>query len=56
MILHIHSAAYYLYISHARIILGGLFYWGNNPPQAEKLNRSILNAAAILKNEVASAA
>jgi hypothetical protein len=32
------------------------FFCGNNPPQAEKLNGSILNAASIIKNVVASAA
>jgi hypothetical protein len=56
MILHIHSDASYLSVSHARSRLGGLFYCGNNPPQAEKLNGSILNAAAVIKNIVASAA
>jgi hypothetical protein len=56
MILHIHSDAYYLSVSHARIRLGGLFYCGNKPSQAEKLNGSILNAASVIKNVVASAA
>jgi hypothetical protein len=56
MILHIHSYASYLSISHAQIILGGLFYCGNNPPQVDKLNGSILNASTIIKNVVASAA
>jgi hypothetical protein len=36
MILHIHSDVSYLSVSHARSILGGLFYCGNTPPQAEK--------------------
>jgi hypothetical protein len=56
IILHIHSDASYFSVSHARSILGGLFYCGNNPPQAEKLNGSILNAASFIKNVVASAA
>jgi hypothetical protein len=53
MILHFHSDASYLSVSHARSILGGLFYCGNKTPQADKLNRSILNAAVIIKNVVA---
>jgi hypothetical protein len=53
MILHIHSDASYLSVSHACIRLGGLFYCGNKPPQADKINGSILNAAAIIKNVVA---
>jgi hypothetical protein len=56
MILHIHSDASYLSISHARSRLGGLFYCGNKPLQADKLNGSILNAASVIKNAVASAA
>jgi hypothetical protein len=56
MILHIHSDVSYLSLSHARSRLGGLFYCGNKPPHADKLNGSILNAAAVLKNVVASAA
>jgi hypothetical protein len=56
IILHVHSDASYLSISHARIRLGGLFYCGNKPPQADKLNGSILNAAAVIKNVVALAA
>jgi hypothetical protein len=56
MILHIHSDASYLSVSRARIILGGLFYCGNKPPQADKLNGSILNASSVIKNIVASAA
>jgi hypothetical protein len=53
MILHIHSDASYFYVSRARIKLGGLFYCGNNTPHADKLNESILNAAAVIKNIVA---
>jgi hypothetical protein len=56
MILHIHSDAYYLSVSHSRIRLGGLFYCGKKNPHGDKLNGSILNAAAIIKNVVASAA
>jgi hypothetical protein len=56
MILHIHSDASYLSVYHARSILGGLFCCGNKPPQAEKFNVSIFNAASITKNVVASAA
>jgi hypothetical protein len=56
MILHIHSDASYLSVSHARIRLGGLFYFGNKSQQADKLNGSILNSAALVKNVVASAA
>jgi hypothetical protein len=56
MILHIHSDASYLSVSHGRIILGGLFYCVHKPPQADKLNGSILNEASVIKNIVASAA
>jgi hypothetical protein len=56
MILHIHSDASYLSVSHARSRLCGLCYCGNKPPRADKLNGSILNAASIIKNVVASAA
>jgi hypothetical protein len=56
MILHIHSAASYLSVSHASSILDGLFYCGNKPPQAEKINGSILNPASVIKYVVASAA
>jgi hypothetical protein len=56
MILHIHSDASYLSVSQALSRLGGLFYCGNKPPQADRLNGSILNAASVIKNVVASAA
>jgi hypothetical protein len=56
MILHIHSDASYLSVYHARSRLGGLFYCANKPPQSDKLNGYILNAAAVIKNVVASAA
>jgi hypothetical protein len=55
MILHIHSDAYYLSISYARRRLGGLFYCGEKPPNADRLNGSILNSAAVIKHVVASA-
>jgi hypothetical protein len=56
MILHIHSDAFHLFVSHVHSRLGGLFYFGNKPPQADKLNGSVLNAASVIKNVVASAA
>jgi hypothetical protein len=56
MILYIHRDASYLSVYHARIRLGGLFYCGDKPPHADILNGSILNAAAVIKNVVASAA
>jgi hypothetical protein len=56
MILHIHSDASYLSVSNARSRLGGLFFRGDKSPQEDNLNGSILNAAAVIKNVVASAA
>jgi hypothetical protein len=56
MILHIHSDASYLSVYHACNILGGLFYCWEKPPHADTLNGSILNAAAVIHNVVASAA
>jgi hypothetical protein len=56
MILHIHSDASYLSVSNARSLLGGLFFLGNQSPEQETLNGSILNVAAVIKNVVASAA
>jgi hypothetical protein len=56
MILHIHSDASYLSVSNARSRLGGLFFLGNQSPDQDKLNGSILNVAAFIKNVVASAA
>jgi hypothetical protein len=56
MILHIHSDASYLTVSNARRRLGGLFFLCNKPPEQNKLNVSILNVAAVIKNVVASAA
>jgi hypothetical protein len=56
MILHIHRDASYLSVSHARSRLGGLFFCGDTPPNEDNLNWSILNAAYVIKNVVASAA
>jgi hypothetical protein len=56
MILHIHSDSSYLSVSNARSRLGGMFFLGNKPPDQDKLNGSILNVAAVIKNVVASAA
>jgi hypothetical protein len=56
MILHIHSDTSYLSVSHARSRLGGLVYCGDPPPHADRLNGSILHAASVIKNVVASAA
>jgi hypothetical protein len=56
MILHIHSDASNLSVSHACSRLGVLFYCGDKPPHDDKLNGSILNAATVIKNVIASAA
>jgi hypothetical protein len=56
MILYIHSDSYYLSVSQARSRLGGLFFCGNKPPKEDTLHGSILNAASVIKNVVASAA
>jgi hypothetical protein len=56
MILHVHSGASYISVSNARSRLGGLFFLGNKSPEQDKLNGSILNVAAIIKNVVASVA
>jgi hypothetical protein len=55
MVLHIHSDASYFSVSNARSGFGGLFFLGNNSPEQETLNGSILNVAAVIKNAVASA-
>jgi hypothetical protein len=55
MILHIHSDASYLSVSNACSRLGGLFFCGDQSPQQDKLNGSILNVASVIKNVVASA-
>jgi hypothetical protein len=56
MILHIHSDASYLSVSHACSRLGGLFFCGDKPPKDYNLNGSILNVESFIKNVVASAA
>jgi hypothetical protein len=56
MILHIHSDASYLSVSNARRRLGGLFFCGDESPQEDNLNGSILNMASVIKNVVASTA
>jgi hypothetical protein len=56
MILHIHSDASYLSVSNARSRLGGLFFLGGKYPEQDKLNGSILNVAAVIRNVVVSAA
>jgi hypothetical protein len=56
MILHIHIDASYLSVSNAQSPLGGLFFLGNKSPEQDKLNGSILNVDAVIKNVVASAA
>jgi hypothetical protein len=56
MILHIHRDASYLSVSNARSCLGGLFFFGDKPPQEETLNGSILNVAPVINYMVASAA
>jgi hypothetical protein len=56
MILHIHSDASYLSVSHARSRLGGLFCCGDKPPKEDTLNGSILKVASVIKNVVASPA
>jgi hypothetical protein len=56
MILQIHGYASYLSVSNARSRLGGLFFLGNKSPEQDKLNGSILNVAAVIKNVVTSAA
>jgi hypothetical protein len=55
MILHIHSDASYLSVSNARSRLGGLFFCGDKSPHEDNLNGSILNAASVINNMVASA-
>jgi hypothetical protein len=49
MILHIHSDASYLSVSHARSRLGGLLFCCDKLPKEEKLNGSILNVASVIK-------
>jgi hypothetical protein len=54
MMLHIHSDASYLSVSHARSRLGDLFFCGDKPPNEDNLDGYILNVAAIIKNMVAA--
>jgi hypothetical protein len=49
MILHIHSDTSYLSVSKSRSRLGGLFFFGDKPPQEDTLNGSILNVASVIK-------
>jgi hypothetical protein len=56
MILHIHINASYLSVSNGRSRLGDLFFCGDKSPHEDNMNGSILNAASIIKNVVASAA
>jgi hypothetical protein len=56
MILHIHSYASYLSVSHSRRRLSGLLFCGDKPPKEYTLNGSILNLSSVIKNVVASAA
>jgi hypothetical protein len=56
MIIHIHSDASYLSVSHARIRLGGLFFCGDKSKNEDTSNGSILNVAYVIKNLVASTA
>jgi hypothetical protein len=56
MILHIHSDASYLSVSHAPSRLGGLFFCGDKPPDANNLNGSIFNIASVIKKVMASLA
>jgi hypothetical protein len=48
MILHIHSDASYLSVFHVHSKVGGLFYCGDKPPNADKLNGSVLNSATVI--------
>jgi hypothetical protein len=56
MILYIHNDVSYLSVSHARSRLVGLFYCGKKPPNADKLNGSILNSDDVINNVAVSAA
>jgi hypothetical protein len=55
MILHIHSYASYLSVSHAHSRLGGLFFCGDKPPKEDTSSGSILSVASVIKKGVASA-
>jgi hypothetical protein len=54
--LHIHSDASYLSVSNEGSRLRGLIFLGIKSPEQDTLNGSFLNADAIIKNVVASAA
>jgi hypothetical protein len=56
MILHIHSDASYLSVSHDHSRFGGLFYLADKPPNDDTINGSILKSAAVIKNVIVSAA
>jgi hypothetical protein len=56
MIIHIHSDASYLSVSHALSHIGVLFFCGDKPPKEDTLNGSFLNMASVINNVVASAA
>jgi hypothetical protein len=56
MIIHMHSDALYLSVSHPRSHLDSLLFCGDKPTNEDNLNESILNVAVIIKNLVASAA
>jgi hypothetical protein len=56
MILHIHSDASYLSVSHAHSRLGGLLFCGDKPPKEDTSSGSILSMTSVIKKGVASAA
>jgi hypothetical protein len=56
MILHIHSDASYLSVSHTHSRLRGMFFCRDKPPNKDNLNGSILNMAYVIENGVASTA
>jgi hypothetical protein len=56
MILHIHSDASYLSVYNARSRIEEIFFCVNKPPEEDKINGSIINAASIIKNVVTSSA
>jgi hypothetical protein len=54
MILHIHSNALYLSVSHAHSHLGGLFFCGDKPPKEDNFNVSILRVALVIEKAAES--
>jgi hypothetical protein len=54
MIIHTHSDASHLPVSHALSRLGGLLFCGDKPKKEDNLNGSILNMASVIKKLVAS--